>query len=123
MVLALLLDENVLIRKRQYAVLKNVIGELNTKNVVKVQQLVSEWVRTQTLSLIDLTLPTLREMTVEQYQRFKLCIHQLIKADKKIEPTRMDFTTCNITAPGRALRPSYKTSGKVFCMGFSKICQ
>jgi len=41
--------------------------------------------RSQTLSLIDLTLPTLREMTVEQYQRFKLCLQQLIKADKKVD--------------------------------------
>ncbi len=84
LILALLLDENAGIEKKQYDVLNNVIGELHTKNIKQVQQDVAELARTQTLSLIDLTLPTLREMTVEQYQRFKLCIQQLIKADKKV---------------------------------------
>jgi len=41
--------------------------------------------KTQGLQLIDLCLPTLREMTVEQYQRFRSCIQKLIAADKKIE--------------------------------------
>jgi Zn-dependent protease with chaperone function len=85
LILALLLDENVDIKKQQYAVLNKVIGELHTKNVKQVQQDVAELARSQTLSLIDLTLPTLREMTVEQYQRFKLCLQQLIKADKRVD--------------------------------------
>ena len=84
LILALLLDENTDIEKQQYIVLNDVIGELHTNNVKQVQQAVNELERSQTLSLIDLTLPTLREMTVEQYQRFKLCIQQLIKADKKV---------------------------------------
>ena len=85
LILALLLDENADIEKKQYGVLNKVIGELHTNNVKQVQQDVAELARNQTLSLIDLTLPTLREMTVEQYQRFKLCIQQLIKADKKVD--------------------------------------
>ena len=84
LILALLLDENTDIEKQQYIVLNDVIGELHTNNVKQVQQAVNELERSQTLSLIDLTLPTLREMTVEQYQRFKRCIQQLIKADKKV---------------------------------------
>ena len=85
LILALLLDENADIEKQQYDVLDKVIGELHTKNVKQVQQAVAELARSQTSSLIDLTLPTLREMTVEQYQRFKLCIQQLVKADKKVD--------------------------------------
>ncbi len=85
LILALLLDKNADIEKRQYDVLNNVIGELHTENVKQVQQDVTGLARSQTLSLIDLALPTLREMTVEQYQRFKLCIQQLIKADKKVD--------------------------------------
>ena len=85
LILALLLGENTDIEKQQYVVLNDVIGELHTNNVKQVQQAVNELERSQTLSLIDLTLPTLREMTVEQYQRFKLCIQQLIKADKKVD--------------------------------------
>ena len=85
LILALLLDGNAQIENRQYEVLNDVIGELHTKNVKQVQQDVAELERSQTLSLIDLTLPTLREMTVEQYQRFKLCVQQLIKADEKVD--------------------------------------
>ena len=85
LILALLLDENADIEKKQYDVLNKVIGELHTKNVKQVQQDVADLARSQTLLLIDLTLPTLREMTVEQYQRFKLCVQQLIKADKKVD--------------------------------------
>jgi len=85
LILALLLDGNAGIKKQQYDVLNKVVGELHTKNVKQVQQDVAELARSQTLSLIDLTLPTLREMTVEQYQRFKLCLQQLIKADKKVD--------------------------------------
>ena len=84
LILALLFDKNADIKKQQYDVLNKVIGELHANNVKQVQQDVAEIADTQTLSLIDLTLPTLREMTVEQYQRFKLCLQQLIKADKKI---------------------------------------
>ena len=85
LILALLLDENAEIETKQYDVLNKVIGELHTNNVKQVQQNVADLARSQTLSLIDLTLPTLREMTIEQYQRFKLCIQQLIKADKKVD--------------------------------------
>jgi len=85
LILAMLLDKNADIEKKQYDVLNEVIGELHTENVKQVQQEITELARSQTLSLIDLTLPTLREMTVEQYQRFKLCLVQLIKADKKID--------------------------------------
>ena len=85
LILALLLDENEDIKNQQYDVLNKVIGELHTKNVKQAQQDVAELAGTQTLSLIDLTLPTLREMTVEQYHRFKLCTQQLIKADKKVD--------------------------------------
>jgi len=85
LILAMLLDENTAIEKQQYNVLNKVIGELHTTNVKQVQQDVTELARTQTLPLVDLALPTLREMTVEQYQRFKLCIQQLIKADEKVD--------------------------------------
>ncbi len=85
LILALLLDENADIKTQQYDVLNKVIGEFHAKNVKQVQQDVAKLAGTQTLSLIDLTLPTLREMTVEQYQRFKLCTQQLVKADKKVD--------------------------------------
>ena len=85
LVLAMLLDKNADIEKKQYVVLNEVIGELHTENVRQVRQEIDELPPGQTLPLIDLTLPTLREMTVEQYQRFKLCLQQLVKADKKVD--------------------------------------
>lgn len=85
LILAMLLDKKTDIVNKQYAVLNKVIGELHTENVRQMQQTITELPQGQTLSLIDLTLPTLREMTIEQYQRFKLCLDQLVKADKKID--------------------------------------
>ncbi len=85
LILAMLLDKNTDIEKKQYAVLNKVIGELHTENVRQVRQEIDELPQGQTLSLIDLTLPTLREMTVEQYQRFKHCLVQLVSADNKID--------------------------------------
>lgn len=84
LILALLIDEEVQIEDRQYAVLNDVVGELHAENVKQVQHIVAELAATQTLPLIDLALPTLREMTIEQYQRFKLCIQQLVSADRKV---------------------------------------
>ena len=85
LILALLIDKNAQVQNKQYEVLDDVIGELHANSVKQVQDSVAELAGTQTLSLIDLALPTLREMTVEQYQRFKLCIQQLVSADKKVD--------------------------------------
>jgi hypothetical protein len=80
-----LLDEDKQVNSRQYDVLNEVIGELHASNVKQVQRDVTELAASQTLPLIDLTLPTLREMTVEQYQRFKLCVQRMISADRKVD--------------------------------------
>ena len=85
LVLALLLHEDDVLEKKQIGVLNDVIGELHTQNVKQVQKVVSGLVQTQTLSLIDLTLPTLSEMTLAQYQRFKLCLQKLIAADDIVD--------------------------------------
>jgi Zn-dependent protease with chaperone function len=84
LVMALLIDEDALIQSRQYDVLDEIIGEQHASNVKQIQGTVTELASTQTLTLIDLALPTLREMTVEQYQRIKQCIQQLVSADKKV---------------------------------------
>ncbi|HHJ34226.1 MAG TPA: hypothetical protein ENJ87_00525 [Gammaproteobacteria bacterium] len=85
LILALLLDEKVAIKNEQYAVLNDVIGELHASTVEQAKEQVAGLQRTQTLLLIDLALPTLKEMTIEQYQRFKQCVQQLITADHKVE--------------------------------------
>ena len=85
LVLALLIDKDARIEHQQFRVLSDTLGELHASNVNKVRQDVTESVRDQTLPLIDLALPTLREMTIEQYQRFKHCVQQLVRADKKVD--------------------------------------
>lgn len=85
LILALLIDDKPGIAEKQYAVLDGVIGELHAQNVKQVQLVVSELEGTQTLSLIDLILPTLREMTIEQFTRFEACVQRLITADKKVD--------------------------------------
>jgi Zn-dependent protease with chaperone function len=85
LILALLLHEDAEIENKQYSVLIDVLGDLHTQNIKHVQQYVSALARTQTLSLIDLALPTLREMTVEQYHRFESCLQKLILADDETD--------------------------------------
>lgn len=84
-VLALLLHEDESLQQQQYRVLDEVIGELHTQSVRSLQPQLVQLDRAQTLPLIDLALPTLREMTVPQYQRFKQCMQKLIAADKKMD--------------------------------------
>jgi len=85
LILALLLHKKKQVKDKQLAVLNDVIGELHSNNVKQLQAEVSTVAKEQTLALIDLCLPTLREMTVEQYQRFKDCVQKLITADNKVD--------------------------------------
>ena len=84
LILAILIDEEIELAKKQYAVLEEIIGELHTQNVKQVHDVVMGLEGTQTLSLIDLILPTLREMTIEQYKRFDSSVQKLIAADGKV---------------------------------------
>lgn len=84
LILALLIDNNTELANTQFDVLTGVIGELHTQNVKQLQQVVARLEGTQTLSLIDLILPTLREMTIEQYGRFEVCVQKMIATDGKV---------------------------------------
>ncbi len=85
LILALLIHAEPEVETKQYAVLDDVIGELHTQNVKQVRQVVAELADEQSLPLIDLILPTLREMTLAQYHRFEACVQKMIAADKKVE--------------------------------------
>jgi Zn-dependent protease with chaperone function len=85
LILAILLHEDPALETAQLSELIEEIGELHTRNVKQVQQLVSGFARVQTLPLIDLALPTLREMTLPQYQRFKNSVQNLILADDQVD--------------------------------------
>ncbi len=85
LVLALLVDKKTEIKNKQYRILFETIGEYHAENVKQLQMQITAIARNQTLLLIDLALPTLREMTLDQYQRFKISIQKLISADKKVD--------------------------------------
>ncbi len=85
LVLALLLHKKTSIKEKQLLVLNEVIGELHTVNVIQLESVVREVAEKQALPIIDLCLPTLREMTHEQYQHFKFCLQKLIAADNKVD--------------------------------------
>jgi Zn-dependent protease with chaperone function/uncharacterized tellurite resistance protein B-like protein len=120
LILALLLHEKTEIKSKQFDVLNDVIGELYTQNVKQVQQLVSELARSQTLSLIDLTLPTLREMTLEQYQQFASCVQQLITADNKVDLREWIIQRLVLQHLEEQYRLRKKPLAKYFVLGSAK---
>jgi Zn-dependent protease with chaperone function len=120
LILALLLHEKAEIESKQFVVLDETIGELHTKNVKQVQQVVAELERTQTLSLIDLTIPTLREMTIEQYTRFRSCVQQLITADNKVELREWVIQRVVLQHLDEQYRLRKKPIAKYFVLGSAK---
>jgi len=120
LILALLLHEKPEIESKQFDVLSEAIGELHTQNVKQVQRVVAELERSQTLSLIDLTLPTLREMTLEQYTRFKSCIQQLIAADNKVELREWVIQRVVLQHLDEQYRLRKKPMAKYFVLGSAK---
>jgi Zn-dependent protease with chaperone function len=85
LILALLLHEEQTMQQKQMGLLADAMGELHANNVMHAQQLTHGLARAQSLSLIDLTLPTLREMTLQQYEKFKSSVQQLILADDETD--------------------------------------
>ncbi len=120
LILALLLHEKPEIESKQFEVLSEAIGELHTQNVKQVQRVVAELERSQTLSLIDLTLPTLREMTIEQYTRFKSCVQQLIAADNKVELREWVIQRVVLQHLDEQYRLRKKPIAKYFVLGSAK---
>lgn len=120
LILALLLHERPEVESKQFDVLSEAIGELHTQNVKQVQRVVAELERSQTLSLIDLILPTLREMTLEQYTRFKSCVQQLIAADNKVELREWVIQRVVLQHLDEQYRLRKKPMAKYFVLGSAK---
>ena len=120
LILALLLHEKPEVESKQFDVLSEAIGELHTQNVKQVQRVVAELERSQTLSLIDLILPTLREMTLAQYTRFKSCVQQLIAADNKVELREWVIQRVVLQHLDEQYRLRKKPMAKYFVLGSAK---
>lgn len=85
LVLAILLHTEPSLRAQQLDVLNKLITELHTSNVLKVADDVSQLTENQVMPLLDICMPTLREMTPDQYGRFKQAIEKLVMADRRID--------------------------------------
>lgn len=120
LILALLLHPAPEIESRQYAVLHEIIGEAHTGIVRRLQKVVADLARTQALPLIDLTLPTLKEMTLEQYQSFKLAVQQLISADRKVELREWIIQRVVLQHLDEHFRLRKKSVTKYFILGSAK---
>jgi len=84
LILVILLDKNTQLRQQQLSTLENKFSAEHKKNAEKLYTVVGKLKGEQILPLIDLVLPTLREMTLAQYQVFKQLVNAFILLDKKV---------------------------------------
>jgi hypothetical protein len=102
---ATLLDENMDIRAAQLAALERAadpnVFELTLKLVPVVHQLDVR----AFLPLVDMTLPALRALTLEQYKEFIHCFIQLVQADQRLG--LFEWTLHQVLL--RHLRPQFET--------------
>lgn len=85
LVYAILLDKNESIREQQFEILKAKYKQQFTRKVAWVFEQLSELDEVHEVSVINLTLSSLREMSEAQFLEFKLVIKKLIKADNVID--------------------------------------
>ena len=85
LILALLFHKNPDFEQKQISVLNEKLGQSQANDVRKIRVQLGELAKTQTLPLIDLTLPTLKEMTLKQYQQFRNVAQDLISIDNKVD--------------------------------------
>ncbi len=107
LVLALLVDEDESIRRKQFAELERLIStdvvELTRKLLPKVTAM-SDAAR---LPLVDLALPMLKMMTIPQYSTFIAAFEALVKADDRLSV--FEWTLSQVLI--RHLRSQYVASG------------
>jgi len=120
LILALLLSNETTTEEQQLDVLNKIIGELHTSNVVQVKVLMAELIDTQTLPLIDLAMPTLREMTPEQYLRFKSAVNKLVSADGRLDLHEWIIRRVVLQHLDEHYQHSKKPIAKYFVLGSAK---
>ncbi len=84
LILVILLDKDDEVRNSQLAQLESRFDSSHRQNAASLWQDVKKLHAEQILPLIDLAMPTLREMTSEQYLTFKQLVREFIAADKKV---------------------------------------
>lgn len=81
---ALLLDNSIPDRKKQLNYLKSALDETTYNTVIKQAGVTTPLHSVYRLPLIDLALPSLRQLSTNQYSEFRKNLKALIAADKKI---------------------------------------
>jgi len=120
LILALLLSNETTMEKQQLFVLNEIIGELHTSNVVQVKALLADLIDTQALPLIDLAMPTLREMTPDQYRRFKSAVNKLVSADGRLDLREWIIRRVVLQHLDEHYQHSKKSIAKYFILGSAR---
>jgi len=81
----LLLSRDAVVRQRQLAELTRVAGEPIVTETLRLLPAVAALAARARLPLVDLALPTLRELSEPQYQLFSAALQKLIEADQQID--------------------------------------
>jgi Zn-dependent protease with chaperone function len=81
---ALLLDKNAVEREKQLNYLKTSVDETTYKTVKKQAGIIASLEAGYRLPLIDLALPSLRQLSAAQYAAFRKHLRALIAADQKV---------------------------------------
>ena len=55
------------------------------------------------LPLVDMTLPALRALSPPQYQEFMQCFDELVQADQRHRPVRVDAASDSAATPAAAV--------------------
>lgn len=84
-VFALLLDDDEEIRNKQLELVRQHEGEPTEKDTIRLAPLVTQPGKAARLPIIEMVQSTLTEMSAEQYQTFRKCVDDLVKADGKID--------------------------------------
>lgn len=81
----LLLDTKPGIRGKQQALLSQLVEPALSQHAVELTAYLPDLPESARLPLVDLTIPVLRTMSLDQYRRFRAVVQALISADKKVD--------------------------------------
>lgn len=85
LVYALLLDDDPNIRHQQFELLASLAEPAACEQTRHLSLLVDDQPREQRLMLVDTAIGTLRNLSSNQYQRFRTAVAALVQADKKLD--------------------------------------
>lgn len=91
-VMAMLLDEDTEIRSAQLKAIADTLGPAVAQETERLAAAVARRGRAARLPLIEIAHSTLRGLSADQFQAFKETVHNLIRADKKIDVFEFTLT-------------------------------